>query len=159
MAKVYLVTTDPMSYSGAPCVEAVYSTREAAEGYLAAIDDSDCGDGIEEWELDSPDYKKGLAYTVRLLRNGDVNRARLGPRREPSPPVLKVESWHCPPEFRTYPTQRRRLIVYLEATVLAKSQADAIKIVKKDHAKMIAGGAWPVGVESRYDEVEDGTET
>lgn len=131
MEKVYVVTSGDYSDY---CIDAIFSTPEKAQEYMEVVTDNNYND-IQEYEVDIPidadDFEKyswkGLlsfgykSFFVDMLKNGDGADAY---QKHVSGTYCKIEQDH------------------LHATVWAKNEEHAIKIVNEKRIQMIANGEW-----------------
>jgi hypothetical protein len=126
MATVYVVTSGEYSSYG---IDAVFSTREAAEFYKSRRP----GCEIEDYEIDPgiDEARQGhFGWYVFMRRNGDTQSVHGGwphPADPTDPPA--INSYIRPPALRAY--------------VIAKDKTHAVKIVNEIRARMIANGEWP----------------
>jgi hypothetical protein len=125
-------------------VNALFSTREAAESFMATVKD-DYYNAIEEYELDPPTVsliQRGYSvWRVVMRRDGTVeNCDRHDPReRYNSDDVPSHRIW----ERTKAPAYKGRGIPdALMASVWARTEKQAVKIVNEKRAQIIASGEW-----------------
>lgn len=138
MKTVYAVSEG--SYSDYHVV-AVFSSKEKAEEFRRLFPNADYNE-TEEYELDPAVVnlaKRGYnAYRIFMLRDGSVERAE----------VLAMDYYHenSTEIFRRsgnpYLIGKGKGTDVLNATVWAKSEKHAIKIVNEKRAQLIALGKW-----------------
>jgi hypothetical protein len=125
-------------------VRALFSTREKAEAFMAAVPDGDYND-IQEFELDPPAadmLRRGYAvWYVTMLRDGTAEAVV---RRDASlyavTSVGDVVLW----ERTKAPAYKGKGIPdALRIDVWAKDEKSAIKIANEKRAQFIAEGKWP----------------
>lgn len=136
---IYVVTSG--EYSGYS-INALFSTRELAEAYCAAVSESRKGSiyatpEIEEWALDefSDRWREGLApYCIEMLRDGTLHWLS---------PASAIESrsriCQCPDRGKGWPAK----VTALYSIVWAKDREHAVKIANERRTQMIALGEWP----------------
>lgn len=122
MGKVYVVSSGMYSdYS----IDEIFTTRRKAEEYMLFIPDRDYNE-IEEIETDPPAVdllKRGYSlWFVTMWGNGHVDN------------IDKTLTRYRP----HYEQEQDKLL----ATVWAKSEKHAIKIVNEKRIQMIANGEW-----------------
>lgn len=154
--KIFIVTEGEYSDYH---IEAIFSTKEAAEEYRQTYcsEYGEPGGGsVEEWEVDDPliynGFPAGLAaWSVNMKENGDVDYAHLDGKPDaderpaygtpyffrdtfPSPAGLKCYIYHGP-TFGAW---------YLSMSVLARNKEHAIKIVNEKRTQLIAMNQWGI---------------
>jgi len=140
MKKVYVLTSGVYSDHK---IEGIFSTRKLAEEYKNIVVGKDYND-VEEWGLDPNTaslIKRGYTvWHVLMLRSGDVER------------ICQIDGFGHETTFY-YLWERTKVPAYvgknvpdvLTASVLARNEKHAIKIVNEIRAQMIAGNEWPQG--------------
>lgn len=119
-------------------VVGVFSSRENAEKVLALLDKSPSNEAaIAEWPLDPvvAEINQGLRqWDVVMLRDGAVEKIEPG----------TVESYNIAGDIRVlrrgYPDRPPEA---LYATLWAKDEAHAVKIVNEHRQQWITDGRWP----------------
>lgn len=122
-------------------VVALFTTKQKAEQFMAAVPDSDYN-RIEEYELNPPTadlVRRGYsAWLIWMLRDGTVEKAE---RRD-----IGIYTTTTVPRLwrRTHvPAYKDKGIPdCLTTTVLAKTERQAIKIANEQRARLIADGQW-----------------
>lgn len=144
MDKVYVLTSG--IYSNYRIV-GIFSTRAMADKFRAAVPESDYNETeVHQLDSDAPDLiRRGYSlYHVTMLRDGTTERVE----RQEVGAYIVGEAAKEPRVWR-----RTRAAYYkdkgvpdaLTATVWAKSDEAAIKIVNEKRAQMIAAGKWDKG--------------
>ena len=137
MEKVYAVNSG--SYSDYR-INAIFSTKELAEEFMAIIPDSDYNE-IEEYEIDPPDValiKRGYSiWCIHMLINGDTERVV---RIDHDLSGVRGIGHHIWERTKARAYEGRGIPDILLSTVWAKTEKSAIKIVNEQRIKMIANG-------------------
>jgi hypothetical protein len=121
-------------------IDALFSSKELAEDYMAKVKDGDYND-IEEFQLDPPDadfIKRGYSvWSVHMLKDGTTERITHG---TDSYDIGNAGS-HIIWKRSTAPAYRGKGVLdILISDVWAKTEKHAIKIVNEKRAQMIASG-------------------
>ena len=137
--KIYAVSAG--SYSDYRVV-ALFSTQKRAKDFMSAVPDGDYN-GIEEYELDpniTDLIKRGYSmWRVLMLKDGTTERAH----RQDIGTYNVTNTGHSIWRRTQAPAYEGKGIPdCLDATVWAKTEKQAVKIVNEHRAQMIATGQW-----------------
>jgi len=139
MKKVYAVSAG--SYSNYR-VNAIFSTRKRAEAFKRAVPD-DAYNDIEEYELDPPTadlLKRGYSvWLIHMLIDGNIEIVKKRETRLDDVDYVGYDIWR---RSQALAFQGTGIPDILTATVWAKTEKQAIKIVNEHRARLIATGIW-----------------
>jgi hypothetical protein len=138
--KVYAVTRG--SYSDYT-IEAIFTDKTRAESYLSGLDRND-DPNIEEFDLDpeEPGQRVPAGYFLFLVAMFDTGATREIYRKASGGQFMddKKPEWKV---LKPYYTSNEPPVLF--ATVLARSEKHAVKIVNERRASLIASGNWREG--------------
>jgi len=136
---VYMVTSGSYSDYG---VNAIFSTREKAEEFIALFPNGECN-GVTEMEIDPQcvEFRKAgrLKIYVQMLRDGTVEGLKV---TDPSSRYEAFGSHHIWRRATAPANVGRDVPDCLCAYVWATDETHAVKIVNEIRTRMIAIGEW-----------------